>query len=319
MDPANDGVLPVKSYLLLGALLVLLPSALPAQEAVSTLDRARLFQPAPSEPVPAVDANGNATGSVEQDEDDSFGAQMILKDQPRIRAFTLSGGGSIYFTDNVALTRSDKQADVFAVLNAAGSWIRPLRPGLDLAVGAQAATFRYDRSSALDFENLGGGVSLSWSPARWSGVNISGRYEFTELLNRHGNEILRDHQLALGAQKVFVLGRAHAVTAGALGSVGFTTPSAAQRDQVGLFAGYQLQLTRGLTTDLFYRVAGQFYREGDRIDLNQTFSWNLRYRLGNWGEANVNFTYGGNRSNNTAVFDYDAASTGGGLGLTTRF
>ncbi len=311
-------MLRVKPSLFLGLLIVLFPSALPAQEAVSAIDRSRLYQPAPAEPVPAVDANGNALGEVEPSEDASFGAQLILKDQPRIRAFTLSGGGSIFFTNNVALTRSDTRDDVFAVLNAAGSWSRALRPGLDLAVGLQAAAFRYDRSSVLDFDSFGGGTTLSWSPPRWSGVNISGRYEFTELLNRHGNEILQDHQLSLGVQKIFVLGRAHAVTIGALGSLGFSDPRAAQRDQVGVFAGYQLQLTRCLSTDLFYRIAGQFYNEGDRNDLNQTFSWNLRYRLGGWAEANVNFTFGGNRSS-TEAFDYDAASTGGGLGFITRF
>ncbi len=308
----------MKSFLLLAIFFVLFPSALRAQVAASAIDRARLFQSAPAEPVPAVDANGNALGDVAPSEDASFGAQLILKDQPRLRAFTLSGGGSVFFTNNVALTRSDTHDDVFAVLNAAGSWNRAICPGLDLSVGLQGAAFRYDRSSVLDFDSLGGGATLSWSPPRWSGVNFSGRYEFTELLNRHGNEILQDHQLSLGAQKIFVLGRAHAATVGALGSVGFSTPTAAQRDQVGLFAGYQLQLTRSLSTDLFYRIAGQFYTGSDRNDLNQTFSWNLRYRLGAWGEANANFTYGGNRSS-TAVFDYDAASTGGGLGFITRF
>ncbi len=308
----------MKPYLLVTLCFVLLATAASAQEAVSALDRARLFQPAPSEPVPTVDENGNAIGAVESNGDGSFGAQSILKDQPRVRAFTLNGGGSIFFTNNVALTRSDTQDDVFGVLNAAGSWNRTIRPGLDFSAGLQGAAFRYERSSVLDFDSLGGGTTLSWSPAHWSGVNISGRYEFTELLNRHGNELLRDHQLSLGAQKTFALGRAHALTVGALGSVGFSNPSAAQRDQAGLFASYQLQLTRSLSTDVLYRIAGQFYNDGGRSDLNQTFSWNLRYRLSDWGEANVNFTFGSNRSS-TAVFDYDAASVGGGLGFLTRF
>lgn len=297
---------------------VLLVSTTHAQEAVSAIDRARLYQPAPAEPIPAVDANGTALGESGPSEDASFGAQSILKDQPRVRAFTLNGGGSVFFTNNVALTRSDTQDDVFGVLNAGGSWNHTLSPGLDLSIGAQGAAFRYDRTSVLDFDSLGGGTTLSWSPARWSGLNFSGRYEFTELLNRHGDQLLQDHQLSFGAQKVFVLGRAHAVTVGALGSIGFSDPTAAQRDQVGLFAGYQLQLSRFVSTDLFYRIAGQFYAQGDRNDLNQTFSLTLRYHLGTWGEANVNFTYGGNRSS-TAVFDYDAASTGGGLGFLVRF
>jgi hypothetical protein len=119
-------------------------------------------------------------------------------------------------------------------------------------------------------------------------------------------------------QKGFALGRAHAFTLGALASLGISTPSEAQRNQVGLLAGYHLLLTRSLETDLLYRIAYQSYSDSSRGDLNQVFSWNLRYRLTEWAEASAFFSFGSNRSN-VGAFDYDVFSTGGGLGLTTRF
>ena len=307
-----------KFYLLAGLFLAALAPVLHAQVAVSAIDQSRLWQPPPAAPIPAVDTNGNAVGETTDVADDSFGAQMILKDQERVRPFTLSGGSSIYYTSNVALTRRDTRDDVFAVVNAAGTWSRPLNPELGMQFGLQASMFRYNRESQLDFNNLGAGLGLSWAPQSWSGVGIFGRYDFTELIDRHGNEILRDHQFSLGAQKVFILGRAHAFSLGALGSVGISRPSAAERNQVGIVAGYHLQLTRFLATDLLYRIAGQSYNDSNRLDLNQVVSWNLRWRLAAWAEANAYFSYGDNRSN-TLVFDYKVGSGGGGLGITTRF
>ena len=312
-------VFAVKSCLLTGLLLVVASAVLQGQVAVSAIDQSRLFQPVPAAaPVSAVDANGNSLGDTTNVEDDSFGAQMILKDQERARHFSLSGGNSLYYTSNVALTRRDALDDIFAVVNAAGTWTRRLHPEVELQVGLQASMFRYNRESQLDFNDLGAGLGLSWTPQRWSGVSIFGRYDFTELFDRHGREILRDHQFSLGAQKVFILGRAHAFSLGTLGSVGISTPFAAQRNQAGIFAGYHLQLTRVLATDLLYRITGQSYSDSNRLDLNQVVSWTLRCRFAEWGEANLYYSYGDNRSN-TSVFDYSVTSGGGGFGITTRF
>jgi hypothetical protein len=312
-------VFAVRPWLLIGLALVALSPASRAQYAVSALDQTRLVQKPPETPAPPVDANGNATPVTEEvTADNSFGAQVMLKNQEPVRTFVLSGDASIYYTSNVALTRRDTKDDVFAVVHAVGSWSRPLNPEVGLLIDVQAATFRYDRTSQLDFDNLGAGLGFSWAPPRWSGVSMYGRYDFTELLDRHGEEILRDHQFSAGVQKGFALGRAHAFTLGALASLGISTPSEAQRNQVGLLAGYHLLLTRSLETDLLYRIAYQSYSDSSRGDLNQVFSWNLRYRLTEWAEASAFFSFGSNRSN-VGAFDYDVFSTGGGLGLTTRF
>ncbi|MGH8095132.1 MAG: hypothetical protein ACREIF_16960 [Chthoniobacterales bacterium] len=309
---------PVKSRFILSLLFAVSCRVLQGQEAISAIDQARLLQKPPEAAIPAVDANGNAIDATSDVGDDSFGAQMILKDQVRPPAFALSAGGSIYYTSNVALTRRDTRDDSFAVVNATGSWIRQLNPEVQFQAGLQASIFRYGRTSQLDFDDFNAGLGLAWAPLRWPGVSIFGRYDFTELIDRHGNEILSDHQFSLGTQKVFVLGRAHAFSVGVLGTAGISTPHVAQRDQAGIFASYHLQLTRCLGTDLLYRFAGQFYNEGGRTDLNQVFSWNLGYQLGRWTQASIYFSFGDNHSNKS-VFDYDVTSTGGGLGFTTRF
>ena len=309
-----------KNWLLLGLSLVLCSSALRAQQAASSaIDQARLFQKTPDAPVPEVDENGNSLNSWDDTSgDDSFGAQVLLKDQEKVRAFTLSAGVAGYYTNNVALTRRATRDDVFAVADASGSWAKAINPELQMLIGLQAATFRYDESSVLDFDNFGGGIGFSWTPKRWNGVNLFGHYDFTELLNRDGDEILRDHQFSLGGQKVFALGRSHAVTLGLIGSIGISTPFTAQRDQIGPFVGYQLRLTRSLDTGVMYRLTYQNYTSGNRQDLNQVFSCNLRYHFSEWAEAAAYFSFGDNRSNRS-VFDYNVVSGGIGIGFTTRF
>lgn len=289
------------------------------QAASSVIDQARLFQGTPESPAVAVDANGTAIGpGGETSPDDSFGAQMLLKDQPKVRSFTFSAGVHGYFTSNVALTRRATRTDAFFVVDASGNWTHALSPELETFVGLQASTFRYTDSSALDFNSLGVGTGLSWTSRRWPGVNFFGRYDFTELLNRDGNEVLSDHQFSVGAQKIYALGRAHAISFGLVGSVGISAPFAAQRDQVGPFVAYQLRLTRALDTSVSYRLGYQIYTSGNRQDWNQVFAWSLRYHFNDWADAAASFSLGGNRSN-VSVFDYDVVSSGAGVSFTTRF
>ena len=278
------------------------------------IEQARLFQRPAAVTNSGVTADGMALGEATPSTDDSFGDQVILKSQPRPRLFTLTGDATIFYTDNVALTRRGTRDDTFFVIHAGGSWTPHLGPNLDGQIGASVSTFRYNDTSALDFTNLGFGTGLFWNPPSLHGIGVFARYDFIELLNRHGNEILQDHEFTLGAQKVFALGRSHAITIGGTAMAGISDPRPAQRDQVGMFVGYQLQLTRTLDTEISYRPAVHFYNSNGRVDLNQVVSWNLRYRITPWAEANGFLSFGSNRSDRS-VFDYDVFTAGAGVAV----
>ncbi|MGI9089061.1 MAG: hypothetical protein ACR2HH_15175 [Chthoniobacterales bacterium] len=285
----------------------------------AAIEQARLFQkPAAITNSNSVTADGMALGDASPSSDDSFGDQVILKSQPRPRFFTVTGDATIFYTDNVALTRRAEVDDSFFVAHAGGSWNPHIGRNLDAQFGATVSTFRYNDTSSLDFTNLGFGTGLFWSPESLRGIGIFARYDFIELLNRHSDEILQDHEFTLGAQKIFALGRSHAFTIGGTAMAGISNPRAAQRDQLGMFFAYQLQLTRSLDTELSYRPALHFYNSNGRVDLNQVVSWNLRYHLAPWAEANAFFSFGSNRSDRS-VFDYDVVTTGFGVGLTAKF
>jgi hypothetical protein len=289
-----------------------------AQQAVSPIEQARLFRELPTSTNTEGDANGRARGEDETTSEDSFGSQVILKSQARVRPFVVTGGASVFYTNNVALTRHDTVDDAFLVANVGMSWTAPVAPHLEGQIAAHGSIFRYDTTSALDFEDFGLGAGLFWNPDHFAGVGLFANYAFTELINRQGEEILRDHEFAIGAQKAFPVGRAHAFVTGAILMAGVSEPESAQRDQAGVFLAYQLQVTRSLGVEVLYRFAAHIYNDPGRIDRNQVLSATVRYRLREWADINAFFSFANNRSGDSA-FNYDAVANGGGLSATIRF
>ena len=290
-----------------------------AQQQNSAIDQARLFQKTPGAASLAVNANGTPLADTDSpSDDDSLGSQAILKTRQKISTIFLSGDASVFYTSNAALTRRDEISDVLGVTSAAASWTPRISPALEMQIALHTSIFRYGRTSALDFEDFGGGVGLAWNPQNFGGVGLIARYDFTELINRHGARLLTDHQFLVGGQKSFALGRAQAFTTGLVASAGISDPHSAQRDQIGAFVGYHCALSRSLDADLTYRVAFYRYNDDGRADVNQTVAGNLRYRFNQWAEVDAFLSVADNRSNRS-VYDYTAFTCGGGLDLRFRF
>ncbi len=310
----NSPKLPILSVLL--ALIAL--SAGQAQQPASSIERARLFQNTPNSTVNA-DGMELATDESEASSDDSFGTQVILKKRERPKTVSLTGDVSVFFTDNAALTPNDKIDDVFLVTNAGASWTPRINPQLEAQLNAHASIFRYGSTSALDFENLGLGGALSWTPQHFADIALFARYDFIELLDRHSQEILRDHAFTVGGQRIFAIGRSQSFfTLGASVTGDIADPSSAQRHVAAIFAGHHWQMTRAFEAELYYRLAGYFYENADHADCNQVVSGSVRYRLSRNVDLNGFVSFSSNRSD-TAGFDYNAVTAGGGIAVSVRF
>ncbi len=164
----------------------------------------------------------------------------------------------------------------------------------------------------------GPGWGIAWTPDWARGSLLSARYDFSELIDRHGGELLQDHQLFLGAQRGISLGRAQALTFGLTSSAGITHPATSQRVQLNLMAAYHVQLARAFDADLSYRVGGSFYSQADRDDLNQFLNLSLSYRLRSFAVLSA-FCSAGKNLSSAEVFDYEVLTAGLGLSLTVRF
>lgn len=292
-----------------------------SQQADSSITQARLF-PNPTAPgSTSVDANGTALPGEEtasDSGDDSFGAQIILKNQERRRIYTVFADVSAYHTNNVDLDAARSRSDSFLAANVGAAWRPAIRPDLVADFSGGVSVFRYDRASELDFEKLWAGVGLSWAVPRAAGIMVFGRYDFSEVLDASSNELLQDHELSVGAQKIFVLGRSHYLAIGLTGIAGLSTPRSEQRDQAAIHATYHLQVTRSLDVDLLYRYAAQIYNEGGRIDRNQTLSLSMGVAASRWLRVAGLISAARNDSNRSA-FEYDVFNIGGGIKLEVTF
>jgi hypothetical protein len=304
---------------ILSAFLALIAfSAGQAQQPSSSIERARLFQNTPNSTVNA-DGMELPVDESEASSDDSFGTQVILKKRERPKTVSLTGDTSVFFTDNAALTPNDKIDDTLFVANAGASWTPRINSQLEAQLNAHASIFRYANTSALDFENLGLGAALFWTPQHFADVSLFARYDFTELLDRHSAEILRDHAFTVGGQKIFAASNSQSFfTLGASVTGDIADPSSAQRQVAAIFGGYHWQITRNFEAELYYRLAGYFYNHADHADCNQIVSGNVRYRISRNVDLNGFVSFSSNRSD-TSRFDYDAVTAGGGIAVTVRF
>lgn len=250
--------------------------------------------------------------------DDSFGNQVILKSQERIREFVLSGDASVFYTSNVRLTHRDQVSDAFFVGNAGLSWNHPISPELQLQMGGHVSMFRYNGTPSLDFNSFGIGTGLAWTPQFSRGIAMFARYDVTELTTRNVDHLLLDHEFSVGMQKVVVLGRAQALSFTLGGALGITDPHSSRRDQIGGGVAYFLRLSRDLDVDLGYRWAVYLYHEGGRTDFNELVSLGLNYHFNRWTTLSAFASFSDNRSNHSE-FDYDTFASGAGLRLTLQF
>ncbi|HEX8280036.1 MAG TPA: hypothetical protein VF551_01555 [Chthoniobacterales bacterium] len=320
MVAAQQSVVPPDQFTGLAPLPAVNAYGMPLAQNDAAIDQARLLRDATPPTNTGVNAYGTALPETEPtaSEDDSFGAQMILKQQERVRSFVITGGASLAYTSNVALTRRGERHDVFAVVDAGIGWSKRLTNELETSIGAHVSIFRYNRTPDLDFENIGFSAGLGWTPRSMGGISFFGRYDFTELLDRGGGEILMEHALTVGVQKTIALGRSHGFSLGFSATAALSDPDAAQRQQIGAFISYHLQLTRKLETAVLFRPAVHFYSDSDRTDFNQIISWTLRYRITSWADVVASVSHGFNRSDRS-VFDYDVLTSGAAVALSIRF
>jgi hypothetical protein len=290
------------------------------QQAVSSITQSRLFTNPSAPGTAAFDANGNALSDsgAATSGDDSFGAQIILKNQERPKNFAFFGDAAAFYTSNVDLTPDRTRSDVFLASNVGGAWRPIISSRLLGEISAASSVFRYDRADELDFERITAGAGLTWLVPHTPEIIAFARYDFTELLDSESNQLLQDHSFTIGGQRTFAFGRSHFLTTGMTGVVGISTPRSQERDQVGIHAAYHLQITRSLDVDLLYRYAAQFYAEDGRVDHNQTLSLVFGFSANRWVRVDASLSAARNDTNRSA-FEYEVLNVGSGVRVSIKF
>jgi hypothetical protein len=145
------------------------------------------------------------------------------------------------------------------------------------------------------------------------------RYDYNRLTDDEWNQFFANHSIVASADLPIPLGRAMQLYLGALANVSFAAnPSAPQRSDFELYAGYHVQLSRNFSVDAIGRLLVKPYYEGDRTDVSELIALSADYRIRNWLTVSALTNFAWNQSNHSA-FEYSVANLGGALVLTLKF
>jgi hypothetical protein len=305
------------------AAMVLLASgtSLRAQQ-VSVQDRAQLLRnPSTSPSDPYSEENGVDNGRAAESENDAdVGEQEILKRIERYEPFTATISTPFYYTSNVALVRSGEQSDVLFAPAAGVTYAPRLTRTLYGSLSVQQQEFYYDKFSELNFGSFDFRAGLSLIVPKVHNLMLRAEYDYNRLtLSNSFSTFFENHSLFLSAELPFRFGRAQQISLGVDTNVSLgASPSAPQRDEFDVYAGYAVSLTRSLSLGAVGRLFVRDYRSLNRTDVSEVLAVTANYRINKYFSAGAATTLAWSQSSKS-VFDYNVANIGGALSLTFKF
>ena len=287
------------------------------------VDRAQLLQGQTQPPFgPSVTPQGIEDGHAAASPNDAdIGQQEILKRVTAYQPFTASLACPIFYTSNVALTRSGELSDV-VIAPVAGVFYDPrITKTLYGHFGAREQIFYYGDNSAFDFGSLDVEAGLSYLLPQFHNLILRGGYDFNRLTSddRLGDEFFSNHALIFNAELPFQFSRGQQLLVGVLTniSVGADHQSPRRNDYDG-YLGYSVNLTRAFTINAVGRVVARDYHQNGRTDVSEILSATATYHLTNWWSVSAISSFAHSDSNQD-VFDYNVANVGGAIALSAKF
>ena len=309
-------------YLIGGLVLVELgmPFAIRAQSVqTDQADLARTSQP-PFETTgtqPGIE-NGRAA---ESPNDADLGEQQILKRVSEYKPLTLSAACPIFYTSNVALTRSGEMSDLVIAPLVAAYYQPRFTNTLYGTIGAREQIFNYSDNKSFDFGSLDVEAGLNYFMPQLHNLILRGEYDFNRLTfdDRLGDEFFSNHSLIFNAELPFRFSRAQQLSVGVNVNVSVAADhQSPRRNDYEGYIGYSASLTRAFSISAVGRVVARDYHQNGRTDVSEILSLNASYRLTNWCAISAISSFAHSDSNQD-VFDYDVVNAGGAVALTAKF
>lgn len=252
--------------------------------------------------------------------DDDVGQQLILKETPRSRRFSAQADTFFYWTDNPANLSEGGEDDFFwggrVSLGAQPRIARNLYG--DIIVSQQI--YRYDRYDFLDYEYLEAGAGLILvEPRLWDTIFFVQGYFNRMTTDDFSEDIVNSWSVRAGVQKTFLIDRRNTLHINIMGDWDLDTDEAyVDRYEYIADVGYTFKLLPGLVFGASYRFTWFEYQQVDRSDALNLVGVNLVWSPRKWIDVYLSASYSFNESD-VDVFDYEAATIGGGAGVRVRF
>lgn len=250
--------------------------------------------------------------------DDDIGEQLILRQKEKVQRFSVAADSLVMWTDNAAHASAGEIDDAFWGWRVAADWQPVISGGLMAPVGISQSWYRYDEIDALDFETLDVNAGLAYLAPELGNVMFFAQYQF-ERVTQYSDELMNSHSVRAGAQHLLLLNRRNSIQSAVYADVDIDNDvDALKRNEYIASVAWRFKLTRKVETVLGYRYTCFDYAEIDRLDHLHLIDLSLIYTPFKWLQVYASAAYGFNQSS-LDVYDYEAGTLGGGLGLRIRF
>jgi len=287
------------------------------------VDRAQLLQGQTQPPFgPAGLPEGVEDGHAASSPNDAdIGEQEILKRTTEYQPLTLSLGSPIFYTSNVALTRSGEKSDVVIAPVVGASYDPQITRTLYGHVGAWEQIFYYGKYTGFNFGSLDAQAGLNYFLPQFHNLILRGWYDFNRLTSgdRLGDEFFSNHALIFNAELPFRFSRAQQLSFGVDTNISVAADhQSPRRNDYEGYLGYSANLTRAFSINAVGRIVARDYHQNGRTDVSEILSATASYYLTNWCSISAISSFAHSDSNKE-VFDYDVANVGGAIALTAKF
>ena len=287
------------------------------------VDRAQLLQGQTQPPFgPAGLPEGVEDGHAASSPNDAdIGEQEILKRVTQYQPLTLLLASPIFYTSNVALTRSGEKSDVVIAPTAAAYYDPQITKTLYGHFGAREQIFYYGKYTGFNFGSLDVEAGLNYFLPQFHNLILRGWYDFNRLTldDRLGDEFFSNHALIFNAELPFQFSRAQQLFIGADTNISVAADhQSPRRNDYEGYLGYSANLTRAFSINAVGRIVARDYHQNGRTDVSEILSLTASYRLTNWCSVGAISSFAHSDSNKD-VFDYDVANVGGAIALTAKF
>lgn len=248
-----------------------------------------------------------------------FGEQLVLTRQAQWDPWSVDAGVSLFFTDNVALAPRAVE-DWFLKYDLGVGYTNRIGGPWSLEVSIAQAMVRYDQFDALDFDLTRGIAGVAYE-ASWLGdASLFLRYQFYRITDAgFGDEILRNHSLSVGLQKIWKVSQGQQLFFGVSSDPCLeATPVVAERHEHATFGGWSLRLTEKLSAQVSGRVGYHVSPATDRQDWNYVALASAAYAFTDWAHLSVTSSIAWNESDRS-IFTYRNVIAGVFVGLHLTF
>ncbi len=294
----------------------------PVDAQTSAADRARLqtSQSPVQSPASPTD-NGVELGYAAASPNDSdLGEQAILKRVETYQPFTLETGVPIYYTSNVALVDNGRVGDTIIAPVIGITYSPKISKTLYAEFTLRQQFFYYQDVTTFNFASFDAIAGLVYYLPQMHNLVLRAGIDYNRLTGTDNfDSFFSNYGLGLGAELPIQIGRAQQISFGVDAFISlYATPSPPQRNDLGAYVGYTVNLSRNFSLNAAGRLVVRPYDSGGRTDVSEILALSANYRIRDWLTLSALTTFVANQSNQGA-FAYQVFNGGGGITLAWKF